>query len=127
MNSVSNHPVAIRTLAFSAVLAVILLNLLLRTAGKLSGLVATLAVAALVGAGIRLWVRLRYQRNLYSSERWRVLGLYSVILALLYSALLLIMTLKNDPSPMAVLIFGLHYFCYPLLAWLITRPSLPHA
>jgi drug/metabolite transporter (DMT)-like permease len=127
MNSAMRNPVAIRSLAFSAVLAVMGLNLLLRTVGKLSGLVATLAVAALTGAGIRLWVRLRYQRNLYSSERWRVLGLYSAVLALLYIGLLLSMALQNDPSPMAVLIFGLHYFCYPLLAWLITRPSLPHA
>ncbi|MCU1715753.1 hypothetical protein [Pseudomonas sp. 5P_3.1_Bac2] len=127
MKSVNSNPVAIRSLAFGAVLAVMLLNLLLRTVGKLSGLVATLAVAALTGVGIRLWVRLRYQRNLYSSERWRVLGLYSAVLALLYLGLLLSMALQNDPSPMAVLIFGLHYFCYPLLAWLITQPTLPHA
>ena len=122
-----NTSIAIRSLALSAVLAAIGLNLLLRTVGKLSGVAATLAVAALTATGLRLWVRLRYKRDMYSRERWRVIGLYSLILGVLYIGLLLGMALQNNPSPMAVLIFGLHYFCYPLLAWVITRPRLPHA
>ena len=117
--------VVISHLAIGGVVGAIVLNLLLRTFVKLGGVVATVAAAALVAAGMALWFRWREQRPMQSGERWRLLGLYSGILGVLYLGLLGMMMLKEDPSPMGTLLFALHYFCYPLLAWLFTRPGDP--
>ncbi|HZX15708.1 MAG TPA: hypothetical protein VFF22_02415 [Pseudomonas sp.] len=74
---------------------------------KLGGLFTTVLIAALVAAGMTL-----------QGERRRLLALYGGILALLYLGLLAMMALQDDPNPMGLLIVGLHYFCYPLMAWL---------
>ena len=52
------------------------------------------------------------------SERRRLIAVYGGILALLYLSLLGLMRPKDEPGPMDLFIFGLHYFCYPLMAWL---------
>ncbi|MGB4073458.1 hypothetical protein [Pseudomonas sp.] len=110
--------VPVTRLAIGGVLAVIVLNLLLRTWVKLGGLFTTALIATLVAAGMTLWFSWRNRRAPLQGERRRLLALYGGILALLYLGLLAMMALQDDPSPMGLLIFSLHYFCYPLLAWL---------
>lgn len=110
--------VPIRRLGLSAVVAVIVLNVLLRTFSKFGGVLVTLIVASAVAAGMALWFYAQHRRALLLGERLRLLGVYGGVLGLLYLALLALMAFKDDPSPMGLLIFGLHYFCYPLLAWL---------
>jgi drug/metabolite transporter (DMT)-like permease len=105
-------------LALSGVAAAIALNLLLRTFVKLGGVASTLVVAIAVAGGMYLWFAWRNRRPPQRGERRRLLWLYGGILALLYLGLLGLMWLKDEPGPMGLLIFGLHYFCYPLLAWL---------
>ena len=118
MREPSPSSVAVTRLALGGVVAVIVLNLLLRTFVKLGGLLTTVLIAALVAAGMTLWFSWRNRRAPLQGERRRLVALYSGILALLYLGLLAMMAWKDDPSPMGLLIFGLHYFCYPLMAWL---------
>ncbi|WP_415753373.1 hypothetical protein [Pseudomonas leptonychotis] len=106
-------------LAIGGVVAVIVLNLLVRSFVKLGGVLSTLLVAALVAGGMALWFHLQHRRRPLPSERRRLIALYGGILALLYLALLGMMWLKDEPGPMGLFIFGLHYFSYPLLAWLV--------
>ncbi len=117
-----NEPAASRTpvsrLALGGVAAVILLNLLLRSLVHVGGVLTTLVIAATVAGGMALWFFGQHRRAATPSERRRLLGVYAGVLALLYLGLLALMTFKDQPSPMGLLIFGLHYFCYPLLAWL---------
>ncbi|OHC26312.1 MAG: hypothetical protein A2Y50_00215 [Pseudomonadales bacterium RIFCSPLOWO2_12_59_9] len=113
----TNH-VPVSRLALSGVAAVIVLNLLLRTFSKLGGVLTTLLIAATVAGGMALWFFIQQRRAPLPGERLRLLGVYGGVLALLYLGLLALMALKDDPSPMGLVIFGLHYFCYPLLAWL---------
>src|SRR3990167_4950631 len=110
--------VPVARLALAGVAAVIVLNLLLRTFVRLGGLLTTLLIAATVAAAMALWFAARQRRAPLPSERRHLVWLYGGILALLYLGLLAMMALKDDPSPMGLLIFGLHYFCYPLMAWL---------
>jgi drug/metabolite transporter (DMT)-like permease len=118
MSAPSVQSVAVTRLAISGVLAVIVLNLLLRTFVKLGGLLTTALIATLVAAGMTLWFVWRNQRAPLQGERRRLVALYGGILALLYLGLLAMMALQDEPSPMGLLIFGLHYFCYPVMAWL---------
>ncbi|PKM25254.1 MAG: hypothetical protein CVV09_11025 [Gammaproteobacteria bacterium HGW-Gammaproteobacteria-13] len=118
MREPSPSSVAVTHLALGGVVAVVVLNLLLRTFVKLGGLFTTVLIAALVAAGMTLWFSWRNRRAPLQGERRRLLALYGGILALLYLGLLAMMALQDDPSPMGLLIFGLHYFCYPLMAWL---------
>jgi len=118
MHEPSPSSVAVTRLALGGVVAVIVLNLLLRTFVKLGGLLTTVLIAALVAAGMTLWFSWRNRRAPLQGERRRLVALYGGILALLYLGLLAMMAWKDDPSPMGLLIFGLHYFCYPLMAWL---------
>jgi drug/metabolite transporter (DMT)-like permease len=118
MREPSPSSVPVTRLALGGVLAVIALNLLLRTFVKLGGPLATLLIASAVAAGMALWFAWRNRRAPLQGERRRLVALYGGILALLYLGLLAMMALQDDPSPMGLLIFGLHYFCYPLMAWL---------
>lgn len=111
--------IPVTRLAIGGVIAVILLNLLLRTFVKLGGPLTTLLIATTVAGGMALWFVWRHQRRPLQGERRRLLALYGGILALLYLGLLAMMALQDEPSPMGLLIFGLHYFCYPLMAWLV--------
>ena len=118
MREPSPSSVAVTRLALGGVVAVVVLNLLLRTFVKLGGLLTTVLIAALVAAAMTLWFSWRNRRAPLQGERRRLVALYGGILALLYLGLLAMMAWKDDPSPMGLLIFGLHYFCYPLMAWL---------
>ncbi|WP_282875153.1 hypothetical protein [Pseudomonas peli] len=118
MREPSPSSVAVTRLALGGVVAVVVLNLLLRTFVKLGGLLTTVLIAALVAAGMTLWFSWRNRRAPLQGERRRLVALYGGILALLYLGLLAMMAWKDDPSPMGLLIFGLHYFSYPLMAWL---------
>lgn len=111
--------VPVARLALSGVAAVIVLNLLLRTFVKLGGLLSTLLIAMVVAGGMALWFTWRNSRAPLPSERRHLVWLYGGVLALLYLGLLGLMTLKDDPSPMALLILALHYLCYPLFARLV--------
>ncbi|WP_397378283.1 hypothetical protein [Pseudomonas sp.] len=104
-------------LALGGVVAVIVLNLLLRTFVKLGGPLTTLLIASAVAGGMALWFYLHQQRRPTPSERRHLLFCYGGILALLYLGLLAMMWLKDEPGPMGLLLFGLHYFCYPVMAW----------
>ena len=106
-------------LALGGVAAVILLNLLLRSFVHLGGVLTTLLIATAVAGGMALWFFAQHRRAATPSERRRLLGVYAGTLALLYLGLLALMTFKDPPSPMGLVVFALHYFCYPLLAWLI--------
>ena len=105
-------------LALSGIVAAVLLNLLLRTFVKLGGVFTTLLIAAAIAAVMALWFAWRQRRAPTPSERWRLVGLYGGGLALLYIGLLTMMALQDNPSPMGLLIFALHYFSYPFFAWL---------
>ena len=118
MNPPNTDNASTTRLAIGGVVAVIVLNLLVRSFVKLGGVLSTLLVAALVAGGMALWFHLQHRRRPLPSERRRLIALYGGILALLYLALLGMMWLKDEPGPMGLFIFGLHYFCYPLLAWL---------
>ncbi len=111
--------IPVTRLAIGGVIAVILLNLLLRTFVKLGGPLTTLLIATTVAGGMALWFVWHHQRRPQQGERRRLLALYGGILALLYLGLLAMMALQDEPSPMGLLIFALHYFCYPLMAWLV--------
>lgn len=119
MHDTSPTPVPTARLAIGGVVAVIVLNLLLRTFAKLPGVVNTLLVAAVVAGAMALWFYLQHKRRPHPSERRRLIAVYGGSLALLYLGLLGLMWLKDEPGPMGLLIFGLHYFSYPLLAWLV--------
>ena len=111
--------VPVARLALAGVAAVIVLNLLLRTFVRLGGLLTTLLIAAAVAAAMALWFAARQHRAPLPSERRHLVWLYGGALALLYLGLLAMMALKDDPSPMGMLIFALHYLCYPLFAQLL--------
>jgi peptidoglycan biosynthesis protein MviN/MurJ (putative lipid II flippase) len=106
-------------LAIGGVVAVIVLNLLVRTFSKLGGVLSTLLVAAVVASGMALWFYLQHKRRPLPGERRRLIAIYGGILALLYLGLLGLMWLKDEPGPMGLFIFGLHYFSYPVLAWMV--------
>lgn len=108
--------VAVSHLAFGGIAAVVLLNLLLRTLVHLGGVLSTLLVASIVAFGMARWFAWQHQRPPTRGERLRLLGVYGGGLGLLYLGLLGLMMLKDQPGPMGLLLFGLHYFCYPLLA-----------
>ena len=124
MNPPNTDNVSTTRLAIGGVVAVIVLNLLVRSFLKLGGVLSTLLVAALVAGGMALCFHLQHRRAPLPSERRKLLALYGGILALLYLALLGMMWLKDEPGPMGFFIFGLHYFCYPLLAWLVLAKGL---
>lgn len=111
--------VPVARLALSGVAAVVVLNLLLRTLVKLGGLLSTLLIAMVVAGGMTLWFAWRTRRAPLPSERRHLIWLYGGVLALLYLGLLGLMMLKDEPGPMGLLIFALHYLCYPLFAQLL--------
>ena len=119
MNAPHVAPAPMTRLALGGVITVIVLNLLLRTFVKLGGPLTTLLIASAVAGGMALWFYLRQQRRPTPSERRHLLFYYGGILALLYLGLLGMMWLKDELGPMGLLLFGLHYFCYPLMAWLV--------
>jgi drug/metabolite transporter (DMT)-like permease len=114
--------VQLRYYALGGVLAAVLLNLLLRTFVRLGGVFTTLLIAAAIAAGLALLFHWRQGRAPSNAERWRFTALYGGLLALLYLGLLTMMFLQDTPSPMGLLLFSLHYLCYPLLAWLAFSP-----
>jgi drug/metabolite transporter (DMT)-like permease len=124
MHADSPHNVPITHLAIGGVVAVCVLNLVVRTFLKLASVPSTLLVAALVAGGMALWFHWQHNRRPHPSERRRLVALYGGILALLYLGLLGLMWLKDEPGTVGLLIFGLHYFCYPLLAWLVLAKGL---
>lgn len=121
MNSV---PLALRYYAGGAVLAVMLLNLLVRALFKLGGVSATLLVATVVALGVSLIFARREKRLPTLAERWRLVGLYGLILGLLYLGLFGLMLLKDEPGHMGQLLFALHALSYPSLLALCFTPRL---
>lgn len=112
----------LQRLALSGVAAVILLNLLLRSLVHLGGVLSTLLIATCVATGMAAWFRWRHGRRPLASERRHLLLIYGGVLGLLYLGLLGLMISKDEPGPMGLLLFALHYFSYPLLAWLLLAP-----
>jgi drug/metabolite transporter (DMT)-like permease len=112
----------LRYYAAAGVIAVIMLNLLLRTFVRLGGVFTTLLIAAAIAAGLALVFHWRQGRAPSSTERWRFTLLYGGVLGLLYLGLLGMMYLQDTPSPMGLFLFSLHYLCYPVLAWLAFSP-----
>ena len=111
--------VPVTHLALGGVVAVVLLNLLLRSLVRLGGLLSTLLVAATVAGAMALYFAWRHRRAPSPGERRRLVWLYGGVLGLLYLGLLALMVLKDQPGPMGLLIFALHYLCYPLFAQLL--------
>lgn len=102
--------------AVGGVALAIVLNLLLRSFVKIGGIFATLLIAAATAALLALAFRFIQRRAPQSGERWRIVLGYGGLLGLLYLGLLAMMTLQDTPSPMGVLLFLVHYLCYPLMA-----------
>ncbi|UCJ18714.1 hypothetical protein K5Q02_10255 [Pseudomonas sp. MM211] len=115
----SHSSVAMTRYAVIGVVAAVLLNLLLRSFVKLGGVLATLVIAASVAAIMALLFAWQQRRPPTRGERRRLVWLYGGMLALLYVGLLTMMTLQDEPSPMGVVIFALHYLSYPLLAQML--------
>ncbi|HSC84701.1 MAG TPA: hypothetical protein VLC30_13890 [Pseudomonas sp.] len=115
---------ALHRYALGAILAVFLLNLLVRSLFRLGGIAATLLVAILVALGLRwLFTRLEGQRP-DPTQAWILSLLYGAGLGLLYLGLWGLMWLKDEPGHMGQLIFVLHYLSYPVslaLALLLGR------
>ncbi|BAN46903.1 hypothetical protein PCA10_11710 [Metapseudomonas resinovorans NBRC 106553] len=105
--------------AVGGVALAIILNLLLRSFVKVGGIFATLLIAAATAALLALAFRLIQRRVPEAGERWRIVILYGGLLGLLYLGLLAMMTLQDTPSPMGVLLFLVHYLCYPVMAALL--------
>lgn len=95
------------------------LNLLLRTFVKVGGIAASLLIAAATAALLALAFRVIQRRAPSPGERWRIVLGYAGLLGILYLGLLGMMTLQDTPSPMGVLLFLVHYLCYPVLAALL--------
>lgn len=112
----------LRYYALAGVIAAVLLNLLLRTFVRLGGVFTTLLIAAAIAAGLALVFHWRSGRAPSNAERWRFTLLYGGVLGLLYMGLLAMMYMQDTPSPMGLLLFSLHYLCYPVLAWLAFSP-----
>lgn len=123
MHEPTSSNVAVSRLALSGVAAVIVLNLLLRSLVHLGGVLTTLLIAGAVAAGMAAWFRWQHGRKPLARERLRLLGIYAGVLALLYLGLLGLMLHKDGPGPVGLLLFAAHYFCYPLLAWLLLAPQ----
>ena len=117
-------PLALRYYAGGAVLAVVALNLLVRALFKLGGVSATLLVATLVALGVSLIFARREKRLPTLTERWRLVGIYGLILGLLYLGLFGLMLLKDEPGHMGQLLFVLHALSYPTLLALCFTPKL---
>lgn len=105
--------------AVGGVALAIILNLLLRSFVKVGGLFATLLIAAATAALLAFAFRLIQHRVPEPGERWRIVLAYGGLLGLLYLGLLAMMTLQDTPSPMGVLLFLVHYLCYPVMAALL--------
>lgn len=117
-----NDSAQLRYYALAGVIAAIALNLLLRTFVRLGGVFTTLLIAAAIAAGLALVFHWRVGRAPSNAERWRFTLLYGGVLGLLYLGLLGMMYMQDTPSPMGLLLFSLHYLCYPVLAWLAFSP-----
>jgi peptidoglycan biosynthesis protein MviN/MurJ (putative lipid II flippase) len=104
-------------LALGGIASVVALNLLLRTFVRLGGPLTTLVIAAAVATAMALWFNWRHARRPEPSEGWQLVILYGGGLGLLYLGLLGMMLIKDDPSPMGLLLLAVHYACYPLCAW----------
>lgn len=115
----SQQPVAMLRYALTGVVAAVVLNVLLRSFVKLGGVLATLVIAASIAALMALLFAWQQRRPPTRGERRRLVWLYGGILALLYAVLLIMMSLQDEPSPMGVALFVLHYLAYPLLAQLL--------
>ena len=111
-------PLPLRYAVGGVALAVVL-NLLLRSFVKVGGIFATLLIAAATAALLALAFRLIQRRAPQPGERWRIVLAYGGLLGLMYLGLLAMMTLQDTPSPMGVLLFLVHYLCYPVLAALL--------
>ncbi|MNE66131.1 hypothetical protein D3C80_1616640 [compost metagenome] len=105
--------------AVGGVALAVVLNLLLRSFVKVGGIFATLLIAAATAALLALAFRVIQHRAPQPGERWRIVFAYGGLLGLLYLGLLAMMTLQDTPSPMGVLLFLVHYLCYPVLAALL--------
>lgn len=105
--------------AVGGVALAIILNLILRSFVKVGGLFATLLIAAATAALLAFAFRLIQHRVPEPGERWRIVLAYGGLLGLLYLGLLAMMTLQDTPSPMGVLLFLVHYLCYPVMAALL--------
>lgn len=109
--------------ALSGLAACVLLNLLLRTFLRLPGPLMTLLVALLCALVLRLAFRLTHPNPPTAAERRRLLLIYTAGLSLLYSGLLLMLEAQDPLTPIMLLIYLLHWLCYPLLAWWVLRPA----
>ena len=96
----------------------------MRALFKLGGVSATLLVATLVALGVSLVFARREKRLPTLTERWRLVGLYGLILGLLYLGLFGLMLLKDEPGHMGQLLFVLHALSYPTLLALCFTPKL---
>lgn len=107
--------------ALAGLTAFVLLNLLLRTLLRLPGPVMTLLIASLCAGVLVLGFRLSHPHPPTGEQRRRLLLIYSAGISLLYLGLLAMVEMKEDTTLPALLIYLLHWLCYPLMAWWVLK------
>ena len=93
-----------------------LLGLIMAT--RFSKLYAGLAGVLLLGLGIWGLLAPNGQLLLDKLPAGRAANILNLVLGLLG-----LMLHKDGPGPVGLLLFAAHYFCYPLLAWLLLAPQ----
>jgi hypothetical protein len=110
-----------------ATAAAFLFNVL-RVPLKIGGMPATLLAALLSAWALCTAFAWLEGRRPQAVERWLLAAFYSLQLGLLYLLILGLMWLKDEPGDMGLLLFFVHYLCYPAALLLVlhisrTRPS----
>ena len=111
-------PVSVLKFALGALAGVLVLNFILRILFKLEGVPITIAIAAAMAALLVGWFAKSTGRSPTPQERTRLLWLYGGMLALLFVALVLLVSLKHTPNLAGLVILLIHYLPYPAFAQL---------
>lgn len=99
-----------------SLLAVAVLNLILRLGFRFEGVPVTIGIAAAVAFLSAGWFAKSIGRAPLPEERSRFLWLYGCGVALLFLAIVAIASLRSVPSFAGLFILFLHYLSYPAFA-----------
>ncbi|MBB3104913.1 hypothetical protein [Azomonas macrocytogenes] len=108
--------------ALGAILACVVVNFLLRTFVKIGGPIASLLFATLIAIGMAFAFHWQAHRGPTPSERRGLVARYALGLGALYTALLVMMENQSTHGLVGLLVFFLHYACYPAMAWIALAP-----
>lgn len=108
--------ISVLKFALGALAGVLVLNFILRVLFKFEGVPVTIAIAAAMAALLAGWFAKSAGRSPTPQERSRLLWLYGGMLALLFVALVLLVSLKHTPNLAGLVILFIHYLPYPAFA-----------